>query len=387
MYTASLVFEALNYASMATRNMLSQFYDSIGFSSVETGYIMACLPLIAMISNPFWFRISIKISERKTFIIISLSSSVLFISLFFSHSFLLSIVSVCLFSFFYSSCVPIGDSFMMNYIKKHGGSFDKIRLFGTIGYSVTSLILSKLVQNGFIWYFIVASVCLILSTMIVLFKKRSKRKTGSRAKIICPRNGDKATFIILTVGFFFGVFIGSFHITFLPFLTKEIGLDNSSIGIIFAIMSISEAPFLLFADKIISKFGNIKIFLFGLFVVSLRNLIIIYANSLISILLIEILQGFTYILMYYSLFNYIHFKLPKKYLVKAQSIFWASSMGLACIFSSVFGGYLIKWVKVKHSYVIIGIIGFLVLIVLSLIFLKRKNTYKRINIFRQGSKI
>lgn len=370
MYLSNLIFEALNYASLSTRNMLGQFYDVSGFSPVEIGFITACLPLIAMISNPFWFRMTSRLNERVSFIIISLSSSFLFWMLFLSKSFILSIISISLFSFFYSSCIPIGDSLMMSSVKKHGGSFDKIRLFGTIGFSATSLILSQLVKDGFIWYFIVASVTLFFSTMIIFFKKDTPKRFKSRKENPIIRNGNLFTFILMTVGFFFGVFMGSFHNTFIPILTREMGLDNSAIGIILALMSITEVPFLFFADKIIKKFGNIKIFILGLIATSVKTIIVTFAFNLVSILLMETLHGFTYILMYYSLFNYIHFKLPEKHLVRAQSAFWATSMGLSYIFSSVIGGFLVEWLQVKQSFRMVGSTGLLITLIVFLISFK-----------------
>jgi len=249
---------------------------------------------------------------------------------------------------------------MMSSVKKYGGSFDKIRLFGTIGFSATSLILSQLVKDGFIWYFIVASITLVFSTTIIFFKKDTPKRFKSRKESPAIRNGNLFTFILMTVGFFFGVFMGSFHNTFIPILTRQMGLDNSAIGIILALMSITEVPFLFFADKIIKKFGNIKIFILGLIATSVKTIIVTFAFNLVSILLMETLHGFTYILMYYSLFNYIHFKLPEKHLVKAQSAFWATSMGLAYIFSSVIGGFLVEWLQIKQSFRMVGITGLLI---------------------------
>ena len=51
----------------------------------------------------------------------------------------------------------------------------------------------------------------------------------------------------------------------------------------------------------------------GIFASALRVLLITYVTEMMALFLIESLHGLTYILMYYALFNYIHFKLPEKY--------------------------------------------------------------------------
>ncbi|RLL91608.1 hypothetical protein BG32_01110, partial [Mesotoga sp. HF07.pep.5.2.highcov] len=53
-----LFFEALIYSSLATKNLLSQYFDISGFSPTKIGILMAVLPVVSLVSSPLWFKLS-----------------------------------------------------------------------------------------------------------------------------------------------------------------------------------------------------------------------------------------------------------------------------------------------------------------------------------------
>ncbi|OAA29740.1 hypothetical protein AT15_01520 [Kosmotoga arenicorallina S304] len=362
-------FEAITYSSLAARNMLGQFYDIAGFSPIEIGYLMAMIPLIALISNPFWFRVGSKITDKKAFLIVSISSGILFWFIYLSDDFIPGLISVTLFSFFFSAAVPLGDSLMMASVKKHGGAFAKIRLFGTIGFAATALLLGGLVKWGFIWYFVVASASLFIAPLLLTPTSQSKVKTFKKPIISPVYDGNLFTFTIMIIGMIFGITLNSFHNTFFPVLSRQLGYEKSFVGIVYGLMAVTEIPFLLFAEKIIKKFGNLSVLIVGMFASALRVLLITYVTEMIPLLLIESLHGLTYILMYYTLFNYMHFRLHEKYLVNAQSIFWVLSSGVTYILGSIIGGYIIEFLNTLIAFRIMGYAGFAATGMILLIFI------------------
>ncbi|MDD2334274.1 MAG: MFS transporter, partial [Mesotoga sp.] len=85
-----LFFEALIYASLATKNLLSQYFDISGFSSTEIGILMAVLPVVSLVSSPLWFKISSGLGQNKIYYIVSLSSAVCIWPIFAASDFLTS---------------------------------------------------------------------------------------------------------------------------------------------------------------------------------------------------------------------------------------------------------------------------------------------------------
>ncbi|HOI63535.1 MAG TPA: MFS transporter [Mesotoga sp.] len=351
-----IFFEALIYASLATKNMLSQYFDLAGYSSVQIGFLMTVLPIVSLASSPFWFKLGSKIGERRIYYIVSIATAFLIWPVFLAGDFATNLLFMFVFSFFFSGIVPIGDSLIMSRIKLTGGRFDRIRLCGTIGFAITSFCLSMVLGTSFIWLFVATSLLVSISAMIIGLKDHgtdalrgpSKKKTT---------DGTLFEYSIMTAGMFLGITLNSFHNSFIPLLTRERGMDVSAVGVIFAITAVSEIPFLLYADRLISRIGNLAVLEIGMGVIGVRMILISFTTSVVSLYLAETLHGLTYILMYYSLFDYIHFRLPKEHLASAQSVFWVVRSGLTFIAGSIGGGFLIERLSVTLAFRSFGVAG------------------------------
>ncbi|MBN2219791.1 MAG: MFS transporter [Kosmotogaceae bacterium] len=349
-----LFFEALIYSSLATKNLLSQYFDVTGFSSTEIGILMAVLPVVSVISSPLWFRLSSRFGHDKIYYIVSLSSAFLIWPIFVTKGFATTLFMMILLSFFFSAVVPLGDSIIINKLKSSGGRFDRVRLFGTIGFAITSLVLSRLVGFSFFWLFAASATVLSISSLFV------RPKTGDLEVENLHHTSGKGSILqlaMMTVGMFFGVTLNSFHNSFIAVYTREKGMDSSVVGMVFAITALSEIPFLLFADRIIEKIGSMRILLFGMIVIGVRMILISYATNEVLLYLVEFSHGLTYILMYYSLFHFIHYELSGKSLMVAQSLFWVVRSGMTFIVGSIGGGIVIDLWSVTFAFRFFGIVG------------------------------
>jgi len=351
-----LFFEALIYASLATKNLLSQYFDISGYSPTEIGILMAVLPVVSLVSSPLWFKISSRLGQNKIYYIVSLSSAVCIWPIFATSDFLTSLLFMILFSLFFSAVVPLGDSIIMTILKTTGGRFDRVRLFGTIGFAVTSLLLSSLVGISFFWLFAATSIVLAFSPM---FLKRRPGESRTEAPENPASAGSLLQFSLMTVGMFFGITLNSFHNSFIAVFTRQNGMDPSVVGVVFAITALSEIPFLLVADRIIEKIGSMKILLFGMAVIGVRMILVSFATNVYALYLVESLHGLTYILMYYSLFHFIHYGLSGRRMIAAQSVFWIVRSGLTFIVGSIGGGIIIDKFSVFFAFRLFGFVGLL----------------------------
>ena len=358
MSAAVFVFEALIYSSLATKNLLSQFFDISGYSPLQIGLLMSTIPLVSLISNPFWFYIGSHKGEKKVFSYAALVSSLLVWPIFLDGGFVANLILMAVFSFFFSSVIPIGEARIMTHIKRWGGRFDHIRLFGTLGFGITALVTGLLVRRSFFWLFMAMSLALALP---LLFREKvtpEERKTTVRKEDESrQRTGNLFSFWLMTIGMFLGISLNSFHNSFIAVLTRERGFDVSVVGIVFMIAAFSEIPFLLYANKIIALLGHLRVLQIGMFAIAIRVLLVSFSRGVLSLFMIEMLHGFTYILMYYSLFDYIHFRLPKRFLVFGQSVFWVVRSGFAYVLGSVVGGLIIESVTTIVAFRLVGIVG------------------------------
>jgi len=361
-----LFFEALIYSSLATKNLLSQYFDISGYSSTEIGVLMAVLPIVSLVSSPLWFKLGSRLGQNKIYYIVSLSSAALIWPIFIVNDFLTTLLFMIILSLFFSAVVPLGDSIIMSILKNTGGHFDRVRLFGTLGFAATSLVLSSLVGESFFWLFAASALALVVSPLMI--KRRVKLVDPAPYRSAVGK-GSLLQFSIMTVGMFFGITLNSFHNSFIAVFTRQNGMAPSVVGIVFAITALSEIPFLLFADRIIMKIGAMRILLLGMAVIGVRMILVSFVRSAMTLYIVELMHGLTYILMYYSLFHFIHYQLSGKHLVRAESIFWVVRSGLTFIVGSIGGGVIIDIWSVSFAFRLFGAVGVIAALVMTAVHL------------------
>ena len=327
---------------------------------------MAVTPTLSIIANPFWFRRSSRTGGPSVMGTVSIVSAVSVWTVFFSSTFETSLIAMCFFAFFVVSIIPIAESVVVPSLRKKSKRFDRVRLFGTVGYSITALMSGIILTYGFVFIFIMATV----SLSAVAFVSRTY-PTGRKLKRTyeeTDRSSLPLQFYLLVLAGVASITIGAFGSTFLPVLTSERGFNVSSAGFAFSLMAFSEVPFLFFAEKVVEKIGNTRLLVIGIFATGLRWFLTSMAISFPVFLLLQMLHGINYIVVYYSVMNYIHTRFEASKATRALTIYWMSTTGLSYLLGSVLGGVLIRTFGIVRVYTATGITGMAIAIFFSFLF-------------------
>ena len=101
------------------------------------------------------------------------------------------------------------------------------------------------------------------------------------------------------------------------------------------------------------KHGTIKILFLSCFLMGIRILLPI-RSGIIGIVLAQLLQGVTYMTMYYSCAVYISTCVYEKYQTKGQSILNVVQLGLGAIVGKLVGGKLIRLLGYEKGYLLMA---------------------------------
>lgn len=329
---------------------------------------MAILPVITLFVNPLWFKMGEKFTEKKVYIVLAIMTAFTIWGVFIFEGFISKMIFFSVASFFYASVIPLGESRIITSLKIKRRLYGRVRLWGTIGFGTTAVLIGMLVKTGFYNVFLVFSAVMLLSLpFLKYFSLNVTEKPKAEKQEESERKGTFSTFLLLTAGMFCGVTMNAFHNTFIPVLARERGFDVSSVGIVFMAMAFSEIPFLFFADKIVKRLGYLPVLTAGIFFEGVRIILVTLSSSLVMLIFSEFLHGVTYILVYFSLFTYIHYELPKNQITKAQSIFWVVRSGLTYITGSLLGGFLIDMITTVTAFRTMGILALSVAAFITLI--------------------
>lgn len=359
-----MLFESLVewfiYSNLAMINIMAQYFEKANFSPVQIGALMAVVPGMALIANPFWFSLKNKIGEKKTLRYLTLIPAVLVWGIYLIPGFLPKMLALILFGFFATSVVPLGEAGVMESLMSKGLHLDKARLMGTVGFSSISLISGFLFEISFVFMFIISSTALVL---VYIFSKKLKTyEIVSERKYTTDNSGSTKIFMFMLLTATIGVMGISFCASFLPVLVTQKGFPQSTVGISFAVLAICEVPFLLFAKSIIKKTGSLFLVATGILAIGIRIFITPLAQTPILLILTHMLHGWNYIVIYYSIFHYIHFKIPEKNANKAQAAFWMIIQGGGFLMGYLLGGILVELLGLVNTYNVFSTIMFILCI-------------------------
>ncbi len=351
MFLSSCALEALVYSVLACSTLMSQYFAFSGFSPFQLGLIMALPPLTSIYANYIYFGAAIRFSTKKVVRLFALGSLVSLWFVFLLKGFAMKFLFMTIFAFFQGAFLPLIESAMIDYSHRSALSYSKIRIWGTIGYVITAFATGRIVRFGFVWLFVIFSGIFF---MMNILSKKLYQGTSQRQKI--QLKGINRNFLILFAVVTIAVGFNLFNSIFLPVVVKERSYDLSLVGTMFSLMALSELPFLLKAEKIQRKLSSSVLFLSGLFVVGIRLVLVPLSRSQRSLILVQMLHGWTFIVIYYSTVHLMKENLKDQSLLSTQTIFWIALQGIGPLMGSTIGGIFVEKIGTNNAYLFFGMI-------------------------------
>ena len=343
---------ALLYMSNAIFGTFLPIYlDHVGYSSTAIGSLLALGPFVAIIAQPFWGIAGDRAKTKNNILkILVLGSAITAIFFRFSSNYYYLIAIMAMSTFFTSSVSPLSDAITLEYLDRTQWKFSNIRLAGTLGYALMSVLAgfyAKRDINGiFILYFFIS--ILVLIVVFLLPEVKGHQSKGNKVSLAALLKNYElilllgyATVIQATLGFFYA-FFGLYF--------KEMGGDTAMLGWAMFISAIFEVPFLLFANRIINKIG-IKYALVGSgLITAVRWILLRFITNPSWILPIQMLHGLSFIVISYSMVTYINQRVPKELKASGQAMFGLLGMGISRIIATLLGGYISDLVGIRQVF-------------------------------------
>jgi PPP family 3-phenylpropionic acid transporter len=172
----------------------------------------------------------------------------------------------------------------------------------------------------------------------------------------------------------------SFYNAFFAIYYRNMGADNGLLGWSIFIASVSEVFFLLYGDKVITKFGIKRTLFSAAFIAVIRWALFAAITDIYIILILQLLHGLIFIVLAYSMSMYINNKVPDELKASGQTLNAVVSMGISKIIGNIGGGMLSDVIGIKQVFLCSSITVIVFILVFGVIFLligKNTDQYKR----------
>lgn len=319
---------------------LPVYLNHAGYSSSRVGSILAIGPFVTILAQPIWGTAGDRAKAKNSVLKVLLLGSAISVALFrFSTNYFYLAAIMAVVTFFQCSVNPLMDAITLEYTEKSRWRFSSIRMAGTIGYAFMSILAGiyakKNIDGIFGLYFLIAM--LVFAAVFLLPSVQGHQSKGKKISFLqLLKNYDLvlllayATILQLTLQFFYS-FFGIYF--------KGMGGDNGLLGWAMFLSAIFEVPFLLFANRIISKIGTKYALVLSGCAMAVRWTLLRFITAPQWILPVQLLHGLSFIVISYSMAMYINEKVPPELKASGQAMFGFLGMGAARIVSTLLGGY------------------------------------------------
>lgn len=355
---------------------LAVYFKDRGLTYIQTGIAFSLISTVSILAQPIMGYIADKYLNKKQVILLNMILCSLLIYLYvFAAGFQTIIIAILLLIFFQSSIMSIIDAFCYDISDRLPEvNFGEMRLMGSVGFAVVSLLLGSLIQQyGVNISFFLYSALYLLSALF-LFKVEYK----STHHIIRPSAADiveilkNYKFILFVFSVMVINIVLSAHSSYIAILIEATGGNVANLGIMWFASAISEIPAFFFGAKLMKKHGELNIYILALILYIFRMLLSAYSTNYVMVIAVQLMQSITFPLYLFAAIQYVNVIVPDR--IRASGITMLSSLGfgLGGLIGSLGGGFILQYKDPFYLYKVMALVCFISLLIALTLKLKDK---------------
>ena len=319
------------------------YLKQLGFSAVEIGELMA-IPMATKFIAPYlWGWIGDHLGHRMLIVRIgALLTSLVFLTVFWLQGFWEIGIAMALFSFFWNAVLPQFESVTLLYLRERVDRYARVRVWGSIGFIVTVLLLGVAVDKSGPAVVLPALFAIYLSIWV------SSLLIGDPQTEIVPASQPPILSIISqppVIAFFLVCFLlqaghGTYY-TFYSIYMEEVGYSKALIGQFWALGVIAEVSVFMVMHRLLQKFGARRVLVSSLLLAALRWMLIgNFPLSLPILLFAQLLHAATFGTFHAAAIHLVHHYFTGRHQGRGQALYSSFSFGAGGALGSLLSGYL-----------------------------------------------
>ena len=318
------------------------YLNSIGFSAVAIGHLMALLLLARIVAPVAWGWIADHRAQRMRVVrLASFLTVSIFSGVFFGRNFWWLATVMLLFSFFWNASLPLLEVMTMNHLGARAGAYGRVRLWGSIGFIVAVLVLGPIVDRYGPAAILPAIVVLMAGIWIYsMFLPESDtvfptEHPESFWRIIL----QPQVFAFLLTCLLMQASHGPYY-TFYTILLEDYGYSKTVIGALWGFAVLCEIGLFLLMPRILARVQLRQVLRASFLLAALRWLLIgWYPDRLAVLVLAQTLHAASFGAFHASAMQMVHRFFTGRHQHRGQAVYGSASFGLGGALGSFYSGY------------------------------------------------
>lgn len=314
-----------------------------GLTGTEIGWVLAIGPFASILAQPFWGYLSDKYKTVKMMILICVIGLLISSTVFFQMNHLLTILLVGAVFYFFSTPVgALSDSLGQRIAKDLQISFGSIRMWGSIGFATSSLVIGEILNQIGVQYMIWPYLFFGMIALFVTLRLEDIKGSSEPIQIKDVKKLIQTKpFLIFLCFMMFITISHRANDSFIGLYITQLGGSERFIGIAWFIGVLSEAVVFATASYWYRKYHSLTFVVGAGLLYTLRWFIYASINDPLIVLGFQVLHGMTFGLFYIAAFDYMTRIIPEILQSTGHLLFYAVMFGVSGIIGSLVGGALI----------------------------------------------
>lgn len=345
-----------------------------GLSGTEIGWVLAIGPFASIISQPFWGYLSDKYKTIKKMLLLSIAGMLTMSIIFFQMNELVAIIVVGAFFYFFSSPVgALGDSLAQRRANDLNISFGSIRMWGSIGFAFSSLIVGELLTKFgvafIVWPYILLSITLFFVALSI--KDVTVNETPVQLKDLRLLLQNKA-FILFLIAMMCMTITHRANDSYIGIYINELGGTEALVGVAWFVGLISEATVFALSAYWFRKFHPIFFIILASIIYASRWFIYGVVAGPQAIIALQFMHGLTFGVFYTTAFDYVTKIIPDFLQSTGHLVFFSVFFGVSGIIGSLGGGWIMEHYNGTTLYNLMGVTALIGAIMMTIYYMNRR---------------
>ena len=318
------------------------FLQNRGFDAIAIGELMAILMATKIVAPNIWGWLGDHLGHRMVIVrLASLISVAVFAAMFWAESFWTIALVMTLYSFFWNASLPQFEVVTFSYLKERVARYARIRVWGSVGFIVTVIVLGALVE----WH----GPEIVLPAVLLIFIAIWLSSVVVRDPDPEPHHHEQPSLLAVLrqpsiIAFFVAVFLmqashGPYYAFFSIFM-KDHRYTETLIGQLWALGVLAEVGLFVVMHHLLTRFGARRVLIASLVLAALRWLMIGYlADSLLLLLIAQLLHAATFGTFHAAGIHLVHHYFRGRHKGRGQALYSSVSFGAGGALGSLLSGY------------------------------------------------
>lgn len=301
-----------------------------GFDAVAIGSLMAILMATKVVAPNVWGWLGDHLGHRMRIVrIASAVSFFIFIAMFWAEGFWGIAAIMVAFSFFWNASLPQFEVVTFSYLGKQVNKYARLRLWGSIGFIVTVMLVGILVDlrgPGVVLPAVLATYLGIWLASMTVSDPAPDAQSPEQVSILTVLRKPAILAFFVAV-FFMQMGHGPYYVFYSIYL-DDYGYSKSLIGLLWGLGVIAEVLLFLVMHRLLMRWGGRSILVVSLLLASLRWLLIgHFPDSLWVILIAQLLHAATFGSFHAAAIHLVHHYFRGRHKGRGQALYSSLSFG------------------------------------------------------------